>query len=442
MHGNANIATDISLSLVCNDLRSFRIIRFLSLCPRTLEDINGLFYIRSVKAVLRARFVADSLQGVDDDKAILVNEGMIVDVGKYKDITRYAGGVSVREYDGILCPALINAHTHLELSALRNDVSHADFVDWVIKLVDTRLSMMSVDLLPECSRAKREAESRGTSYFVNVGNDLELNCALGSNQFLAFEQIGINESSAEKVFGRASEMLSARDSVASALAIHAPYSVSPSLMTRIKSFNNGIGAVTSIHLSETADEVEFVMSGGGRMADLLDYRVGRWEFVPPGISPVRYVGSLGMLDERTLCVHCVFVDEEDIEILKESGSAAAVCVRSNIELSGQVPPVDRFVKHGVKILIGTDSRASSPDLDMFSELASFYSHYHDFLPPDRVLAAATSDAAGFLGIQNDYGSISPGKKALFAFTPFEGQGEEVFEYLVTDAHGSTRMVES
>lgn len=395
-----------------------------------------------MKAILRGRFVADCLNGVDIDKAILVDEGMIVDVGKYRDVARYAGDVAVHEYDGILCPALINAHTHLELSALRNNLGHSDFVDWVVKLVDTRLSMLSVDLLPECARAKRDAESKGTSYFVNVGNDFELNHALGSNQLLAFEQIGINGSSAEKVFGRAREVLSGKNGIASALAVHAPYSVSAELMRKIKAFNNGVGAVTSIHLAETTDEVEFVMAGTGRMVDLLNYRVGKWEFTAPGVSPVKYVDSIGMLDEKTLCVHCVFVDEEDIRILKESGSAAAVCVRSNLELSGEVPPVGEFVKNGVKILIGTDSRASSPDLDMFSELASFYSQFHDLLPPDRVLAAATCDAAAFLGIQKDYGSISSGKKACFAFTPFEGQSEEVFEYLATDAHGNTTMVES
>ncbi len=395
-----------------------------------------------MRAILRGRFVADSLYGIDSDKVVLVDEGTIVDVGKYEDVVRHADGAVVREYEGVLCPALINAHTHLELSALRNNFGHLDFVDWVIKLVDTRMSMMSVDILPECTRAKHDAESKGTGFFVNVGNDLGLNYALGSNQLLAFEQIGINETSAEKIFDRAGEMLAEKNGITSALAVHAPYSVSPALMKRIKSFNDGIGVVTSIHLAETPDEVEFVMSGTGRMADLLNYRVGKWKFNPPGTSPVRYVDSLGMLDEKTLCVHCVFLDESDIGILKQRGSAAAVCVRSNLELSGKLPPVGGFVKNGVKILIGTDSRASSPDIDMFSELSSFYSQFHDFLRPERVLAAATCDAAEFLGIEEDYGSISPGKKASIAFAPFEGRCEEVFEYLVTDAAGKTMMVES
>ncbi|MCL5021033.1 MAG: amidohydrolase family protein [Bacteroidetes bacterium] len=396
-----------------------------------------------MRAIFRGRFVADSLHGIGVDGAVVIDDGRIVDVGSYKDIARHAGSGTVREYDGILCPALINAHTHLELSALRkNQFRHDDFVDWVIKLVDTRASMLSVDLLPDCSREKREAESKGTCYFVNVGNDFEMNMALGSNQLFEFEQIGINDSVAGKIFERSSGMLSTRNGIPAALAVHAPYSVSPALMKRIKSFNNSRGSITSIHLAETSEEAEFVKSGTGRMADLLNYRVGSWEFEAAGVSPVKYADSLGMLDEKTLCVHCVFLDEDDINIMKKRGSAVAVCVRSNLELSGKTPPVGKFLENGLRVLIGTDSRASSPDIDMFSELAAFYSEFHGVISPEQVFRAATSDAAEFLGIAQDYGSISPGRKASIVYVPFEGRKENVYEYLVSASNDKTIMVES
>ncbi len=382
--------------------------------------------------ILRGRFVADSLHGINDDTGILVDEGTIADVGRFDDVVRRSDTKIVREYDGILCPALINAHTHLELSALRNDqFHHTDFVDWVIKLVDTRTSMLAVDQRPDCIRSKREAEEKGTGYFVNVGNDFDLNRSLGDNQLFEFEQIGINDSAAMKIFERSSELALRENGNSVALAVHAPYSVSPRLMKEIKSFNNSRGAITSIHLAETADETEFVMSGTGRIADLLNYRVTDWEFKPSGVSPVKYVDSLGMLDDKTLCVHCVFVDEEDIAIINERGSAVAVCLRSNMELSGNTPPVAQFLKDGVNVLIGTDSRASSPDIDMFAELAAFYSRFHDLLAPAAAFASATSDAAQFLGIGSDYGSIEKGKRASIVYVPFDGKNEDVFERLVT-----------
>ncbi len=396
-----------------------------------------------MRAILRGRYVADSLHGISVDTGILIDDDVIVTVGRYDDIARDYGTLAVRDFDGILCPALINAHTHLELSALRKDqFHHSDFVDWVIKLVDTRMSMFSVDQRPECLSAKREAEEKGTCYFVNVGNDFELNRSLGDNQLFAFEQIGINDSSAAKIFDRSSELALRKDGTSTALAVHAPYSVSPRLMREIKLFNNRRGAVTSIHLAETADEVEFIKSGSGRMADLLNYRVGNWEFKAPGVSPVEYVDSLGLLDAKTLCVHCVHVDEKDIGIMKSRGSAVAVCLRSNLELSGIAPPVGKFLESGVRILIGTDSRASSPDIDMFAELAAFYTEFHGLMNPARVFGAATSDAAEFLGIEKQYGSITQGKRASIVYVPFDGKKEDAFEFLVTASNGKTTTVES
>ncbi len=300
--------------------------------------------------------------------------------------------------------------------------------------------MLSFDVRPDCARAKREAESKGTGYFVNVGNDFQLNRSLGDDQLFEFEQIGINESSADKIFERATEV--AMKDNDGALAIHAPYSVSPRLMKMLKSFNSKRGRVTSLHLAETADEVEFVATGRGRMVDLLNYRVPKWEFHPAGVSPVEYVHSLGLLDEKTLCVHCVFVDDEDARIISESGSAVAVCLRSNLELSGELPPVDKFLKAGIRLLIGTDSTASAPDLDMFAEVGAFYSKFRNIMSPISVLSAATSDAAIFLGIENRYGSLSPGASSKVVYLPFDGKKEEVLEYLVSNPENKMTVGES
>lgn len=394
-----------------------------------------------MRAILRGRLVVDSLRGINSDIGVVVDNGIIIDVGRFSDVVKNAGNRDVREFDGIICPALINAHTHLELSSFRkNQFHHSDFVDWVIKLVNARLSMMSADVGPDCRRAKREAEEGGTGFFVNVGNDFDLNRSLGDNQLFAFEQIGINESSSEKIFARSREIVFAESRVRTALAVHAPYSVSPSLMKSIKSYNNLRGCVTSIHLSETVDEVEFVMSGTGRMTDLLNQRVGKWQFNPSGMSPVEYVDSLGLLDNRTLCVHCVFTDEKDLDIMSKRGSAVSVCVRSNRELSGHVPALEKFLQKGVRVLIGTDSLASSPDLDMFSEIAAFYSEFHGVVTPEQVFRSATYDAAEFLGIANSFGSISAGTIAALVYAPFDGKGEEVLEYLATGAQGKIMKV--
>ncbi len=378
---------------------------------------------------------------IGTDIGIVVENGVVVDAGKYEEVTTRTVDARTLEFDGIVCPALINAHTHLELSPF-NRVPHSDFVDWVLHLVAERYSRLGDDLNPECSKAKSEAEKSGTSYFVNVGNDLKLNGLLGKNQLFQFEQIGINDAVADSIFKKAVSSISGNNGSQIALAIHAPYSTSPSLMKKIKSFNNERNLITSIHLAETEDEVEFIRTGRGRMVDLLNSRVGvgGWSFGGTGLSPVEYVDSLGVLDEKTLCVHGVFVSEKDVEILKRRKCGVAVCVRSNRNLTGVVPDVPKFVKSGIKVMLGTDSKASSPDIDMFAEMSAFYQEFHYQFDPAVIFRMATSDPSDFLGIRNIYGGTEIGKKARLVYVPYTGQTEDAFEFVVADANGKTEAV--
>lgn len=395
-----------------------------------------------MRAVLRGRLVIENSHTISDGTGIVVEDGTILDVGKYEEVATRTINARLHEVDGIICAGLINAHTHLELSMFRKEqFVHKDFVDWVLQLVEARSSTSSDGLYPGCANAKRAAEEQGTAYFVNVGNDYELNHSLGENQLFQFEQIGINNSNSESIYKRALSFMNEKNGIESALAIHAPYSVSPALMKKIKAYNNQYGLITSIHLAETPDEIEFTRSGKGRMVDLLNVRASAWQFEVPKLSPVGYVNSLGILDEKTLCVHCIFLDDEDMSLLKTRGSAVAVCVRSNRELSGEVPDLKRLLQNGIRILLGTDSKASSPDLDMFSETAAFYREFHDLLSPAQVFRMATSDAADFFGINKHFGDITPGKRAFLVHVPFDGKAEDAFEFLVAGARGKAKALD-
>jgi len=406
-----------------------------------------------MKFILRCRILLANSLSVTEDAGIVLENGSISVVGKYKEVK--AGTVDARtvEFDGIICPALINAHTHLELSPFKSAgprlsvatggrTPYVDFVDWVLHLVAERFARRYEDLSLECAGAKCEAEKSGTSYFVNVGNDFGVNGKLGKNQLFQFEQIGINDAVAESVFQKAVSQIPGENGMAISLAIHAPYSTSPSLMKRIKKYNNERGTITSMHLAESEDEVEFVMSGKGRMVDLLNARLGAgsWSFNGTGVSPVEYVESLGVLDEKTLCVHCVFVGEKDLEILRKRKCGVVVCVRSNRNLTDSVPDISELIKHNIKILLGTDSRASSPDLDMFAEMSAFYEEFHRVLDPSDVFRMATTGASEFIGVDDSYGEIGPGKRPPVVYVPFAGEVGDAIEFLVTDAKGKTEAV--
>ena len=391
-----------------------------------------------MREILRARFVVENPDVISDDSALLIENGKIVDKGKYAELKSRWNDSNVREFDGVISAGLINGHTHLELSTFRN-IPHVDFVDWVLRLVEARSSFLPDDIIHKCLNEKHHAESKGTSYFVNVGNIFEMNVSLGRNQLFQFEQIGMNPGLAEGVFDRASTKIGANSMTA--MAIHAPYSVSPALMKKIKSYNNSRGMTTSIHISETPEEVEFIRSGGGRMTHLLDVRVGKWDFTPAGASPVRYIDSLGILDGRTLCVHSVIVDDEDVRVMSRRGCAVCICVRSNRELSGSVPPVGKFVESGIRMLLGTDSLASSPSINMFDEAAAFYDEFHGVFSPGEVYNMITAGAAEFLGLAGKYGSLDIGAAASIVYVPFDGPKENVLEYFVSEGRNCAGAVE-
>ncbi len=395
-----------------------------------------------MKKILRGRIVVEGHQLVTSNTGILLEDGVILGVGDYDNRVTEVGKVRGHDYDGILCPGLINSHTHLELSTFRyRDFLHKDFVDWVMRLVDSRsLPFRDSDGRLKCATAKQEAEDRGTAFFVNVGNDFKLNERLGDNQLFQFELLGVNENVAEHVYSKAMTTIGQSGSERVAMGIHAPYSVSPQLMKKIKYHNDSIGSVTSIHLAETSDEVEFIRTGNGRIVDLLDRRVGSWKFSPNGLSPVKYVDSLGILDNKTLCAHCVCLDDDDVRTLAERRSGVAVCVRSNRFLSGEVPPLRKLLEHEITLTIGTDSTASSPDIDMFAEVSAFYHEFHGLVSPTDVMKYATTNAAIFLGKSDAYGSISVGKRGPIIFVPFDGARQDAVEFLVTEAVGKTKVV--
>ncbi len=386
---------------------------------------------------------------IAEDMGIVVEDELVTQVDKFRESKASVTGARVLDLDGIVCPSLINAHTHLELSAFK-EVIHKDFVDWILHLVALRSSRLGEDMTAECAGAKREAENSGTGYFVNVGNDFRLNQSLGKNQHFQFEQIGINDAAAENIFQKASSLLFSASNIDAALGIHAPYSTSPSLMKKIKSFNNGNGKITSIHLAETADEIEFIRFGKGRMVDLLNSRMGAGNWtIPPeiilkmgsGQTPVSYADSLGILDRKTMCVHCVFVEDGDLDILRNRGCKVVVCVRSNRNLGGVVPNVRKFKEQGIGLLLGTDSRASSQDLNMFAEMSAFYGEFHDSFGPSDVFRMASSDPADFLGLSGLYGRIAAGKSGTAVYVPYSGKVEGAFEFLVSEAAGKTRAVD-
>jgi cytosine/adenosine deaminase-related metal-dependent hydrolase len=189
--------------------------------------------------------------------------------------------------------------------------------------------------------------------------------------------------------------------------------------------------ISSVHLSESADEVQFMERGDGPWRVLRE-EFGIWdpEWAPPGVSPVRYLADIEFLDRRTLVIHGVHMSSGDLARLSRLGVTLVACPRSNHHTGAGAPPIADFYASGVRVAIGTDSLASTPDLNMFSELAAVR-ELAASVPAGALLDSATRQGARALGFDADFGSIEPGKLARLLAVDVPAGTVDVEEYLVS-----------
>jgi len=342
-----------------------------------------------------------------------------------------------------ILPALVNAHTHLELSYLRGRVPAADrFLDWIGAIMAAR-RQFSDPRDPAILQAARagieEARASGTGLVGDVSNTLVTvpllrDAAMAARVF--YELIGFN---ADDPAGRVLEARGHIDrtgaseaDVRVALAPHAPYSVSPGLFSAIREdLDAHPGDVSSVHLGESLEEVEFIDRGTGGWRDVLT-GLGVWTeaWRAPGASSVQYLADLGFLDSRVLAVHAVQCDGDDLSRLRTLGTTVVSCPRSNRYVGVGDPPIEAFYAMGVSVAFGTDSLASVQDLNMFGELAAAR-RLAPRVSPRHLLESATRSGARALGFGKQFGSIEEGKQAALIAVRLPERADDVEEYLVS-----------
>lgn len=338
-----------------------------------------------------------------------------------------------------ILPALVNAHTHLELSYLHKRVPPStSFNDWVMELMTLRRSytLETPLIAEEAGLAVSRARASGTGLVGDVSNTLvtvKLLRELAMPAHVFHELIGFaHPAPADRVRdARAAIEGIDRGDVRVSLAPHAPYSVSPGLFQAIRGdVDAHPDPVTTVHLGESAAEVELLRHGTGAARVMLE-RLGVWTdgWQIPGVSPTEYLSGLGFLDRRTLVVHGVQFDSADLARVKRVGSTLVSCPRSNVYVGVGSPPLESFYEAGVPVAFGTDSLASVADLNMFAELAEARRIAPRVSARD-LIQSATLTGARALGF-DDRGSIEAGKRAALITVRVPSHVSDVEEYLVS-----------
>jgi cytosine/adenosine deaminase-related metal-dependent hydrolase len=385
------------------------------------------------------------------------NAWFTVDHGRIVALGRRAGNdptPGVELGDVAVLPGLVNAHTHLELSYLRDRITpSASFTAWARQIIDERRRQpqpSAPEITSAIDAAIAECLRSGTAVVGDISNTLAPFRPLTQSPLAAvvfWEIIGFKIEKPEEFVAHAVGELAAlpaTDRVRASLSAHAPYSVAPLLFRAIKNAVARLPFVPcSVHLAENVEEVELLKTGGGPWRALMK-DIGSWNpgWSAPGVGPVQYLDDMGFLDNRLLAVHGVQMSTADLARLKDRGTTLVTCPRSNGYTGAGLPPITHFFESGVRVAIGTDSLASSPDLNLFAEVATLHT-LAPSVPPASLLASATIEGARALGFDADYGTIEPGKLARLLAVDVPPGTSDVEEYLVSGIHpGQIRWVEA
>jgi cytosine/adenosine deaminase-related metal-dependent hydrolase len=372
----------------------------------------------------------DAWVTVADDRVVALGTGAPPDG---VDVIRDLG-------HSVLLPGLINAHTHLELSWLWGKVPPAASLPaWVSNLMGQRFAAPGDDT-QKIRLAIIDALEAGTAAVGDVANTPATQEALAASRLhgVVFREIvGFNPADPEALIENAARDVEAHRSarVRAYVVPHAPYSVAPEVIRRLAARAAQPGAVCSIHVGESPDEIEFLETGGGAWRGVLDARQAwnpRW--TAPRCRPVDYLDALGLVGPWLLAVHCTQCADAELARLAQAGATIVTCPRSNVWVGVGSPPVARFYASGARVAIGTDSLASASDLNLWSELAALH-HLAPEIPPRRLLESATRIGAEALGFR-DLGVIAPGARARLITVDLPLGVTDVERYLLEGVHPS------
>jgi cytosine/adenosine deaminase-related metal-dependent hydrolase len=376
-----------------------------------------------------------------------VDHGRVVALGAAGK-RRLEDGAAVVDLGHVaVLPGLVNAHTHLELSYLRDQVPPASqFVTWIRGVMNARRERPDpggTEILEAVDEAISEAVACGTAIVGDISNTLVTFDPLSRSSLAAvvfYELIRFNTPDPAGMVANAIADLGAltqTERVRASLAAHAPYSVAPLVLRAIRqAVDRDPFMPCSIHLSESVEEVEFIRTGLGPWRALLE-EIGSWDpaWLPPGGTPVQFLDDSGFLGGRLLAVHGVQMTTADLDRLVARGTTLVTCPRSNGHTGAGAPPIEDFYNYGVKVAIGTDSLASSPDLNVFAELATLRA-LAPTVSAGALLDSATRQGACALGFDQDFGTIEPGKSGRLLAVSIPADVGDVEEWLVSGVEPS------
>ena len=355
--------------------------------------------------------------------AVALDGDVVVGVGPRAEVEARHG--PAEWLDALILPALVNAHTHLELSHLRGRVAGGDggLPAWVARLVAARASPQdrtpdggeSPDVLGALLDAIGDLERAGVAALGEVTNTLAAlphlsRAGLAGTVF--HEVFGFSPARIATALAAAAELRAMAPDPGPGLRVcttpHAVYSTNPRVLAELLR-----AGPASIHLAEDPAERRFCAEAAGPFA-AMNRSFGARELPRLGRSAVAVVAP--HLRPDSLVVHAVDLDAEDLAALVRARAIVVLCPRSNLHIGGRLAEVPALLAAGLPLAVGSDSLASSPSLSPLAELAALARAFPD-LEPDRLLPLAwNGEAVGAPAV----GRLAPGTAPGVLAAPLDG----------------------
>lgn len=335
--------------------------------------------------------------------------------------------------DVVLLPGLVNAHTHLEFSGLTKPLGAPgmSLPAWIRTVIADR-GRGDRDAAAAIEKGLAESAAAGVTTIGEIATS-PTSCYRvdGSPRTLLFQEaIGF---SAGRVDSVASEMERRVDAAGQAAGIspHAPYTVNPQLLVRLVDLAIDRQLPIAMHLAESREELELLRDGSGPFQELLAER-SMWDdaAIPRASRPLDYLRQLARAP-RSLAIHGNYFDAGEIAFaaaLRERMSVV-YCPRTHAYFEHEPYPLTAMLDAGVRVALGTDSRASNPDLNLLSEVQSVASCFPQ-IDPAILLRMATLDAAEALGFGDLVGSLTKGKRAELKMVRCDGDLQDPYAALL------------
>jgi cytosine/adenosine deaminase-related metal-dependent hydrolase len=342
--------------------------------------------------------------------------------------------------DVILMPGLINAHCHLDYTAMRGAIlQQASFAGWIRRINDLKRTMSDEDYLASIAAGFAELARFGTTSVLNIESFPELMTRMPPpplRTWWFFEMLDVRSRiHTEDVVAGALAFFEGRAGWKGGFGLspHAPYTTSLALYSLSRTCCEKYGMPFMTHLAETDEEHAMFAAGSGPLAQFLR-GLGRGMSDTGHSGPVAHLLENDVLPDGAILTHMNVLDDRDWRALeRRKGRFFVVHCPNCHAYFGRPPfPFDRLRAAGIGVCLGTDSLASNRALNMFAEMRRFR-ETSPHVPADEILRMVTTTPAAALGKPGELGELSPGALADMIAVPFDGPSEAASDAVIDHA---------